>query len=212
MTVAEEILDLLRASGIPFDHETHAPAYHIEDCAEIAARMGATVCKNFFLKNKSGRLYALLLTRPEAKLVTSDISKQAGTPRLMFAGEEPLNRLLRAYPGAVSPLGLLFDTENQVRFLMDRGLTALPRLAFHPCDNTQTVSMTAEDFLAKFLPLTRHDVAFVDIHDFWRMNDRNSYRTVDAGSGRGGVSAFDARLCFRSEPYAVDDEPAERVD
>ena len=165
MTTAEEVFAALDGMGIAYDRAAHAPAHHIEDCIPIAQSMGATVCKNYFLTTKSKRLYALLLTRPEARLVTKDVSRQAGTPRLMFAEEAPLEAMLRTHPGAVSPMGLVFDREQGVRFLMDRSLLALPRLAFHPCDNTMTLAMSTRDFTDRFLPATGHGVTYVDIRD-----------------------------------------------
>ena len=166
MTDQEAIYARLDAMGIAYARQSHAPANHIADCVEITRSMGATVCKNYFLNTKGRKHFCLCLARPNARFVTSDISRQAGTPRLMFGGEEDLLRLLHTRPGSVSPMGLVFDEGAQVRFLMDRGLLELPKLAFHPCDNTQTLAMTTADFLNRFLPGVSHDVTYVDFHDF----------------------------------------------
>ena len=51
--------------------------------------------------------------------------------------------------------------------LKDAGaLLAETELAFHPCDNTQTLAMGAQDFFDVFLPAVGHAPRFVEIHDF----------------------------------------------
>jgi len=166
MTAKELVYEKLDALGIPYERHCHAAAFHMEDCAALDARIGAVTCKNYFLTTKSRRVHALCLVRPDARFKTSDISKQAGTPRLSFADEEAMARYLRVYPGAVSPLGLIFDSENAVRLLVDCALRNEAKLAFHPCDNTETVAMAAADFFGAFLPAIGHDPEFVEIHDF----------------------------------------------
>ena len=163
MTDAEILLEALKERGIPFDLLRHEPTPRIEDCLENAKRLGATVCRNYFLTTRHGRRFALLVSEPGARLVTASVSRQAGSPRLMFGSEEDLFALTRARAGAVSPLGLLFDRDNQVRLLMDRALLKHERLAFHPCDNTMTLAMDRAVFLEKFLPAAGHEPTFVDM-------------------------------------------------
>ena len=156
----------LEEMGISFRRMEHPAAFTMEDCAAVDAQLGAVSCKNYFLTTKSRKVYCLCLVRPEVRFRTADISKQAGTPRLSFADEAAMAELLHTYPGAVSPMGLLFDPENRVRLLVDSALPGMPELAFHPCDNTATLAMTAADFFEKFLPGVNHAPEFVEIHDF----------------------------------------------
>lgn len=158
------VLARLDALGIAYRLERHAPAHTMEDCAAVDARMGALSVKNIFLTTKNGRRYYLCITRPEARFRTSDISKQAGSPRLSFAPEEKLFELLRCHGGSASPLGLMFT--DQVALLADSALTHAEALAFHPCDNTLTVAMSGRDFFGVFLPSTGVRPTFVEIHDF----------------------------------------------
>ena len=165
MSAREEVLAALRDLGISYHLLEHEAVFHMEDCEGIAEPEGAVYCKNAFLTTKSRRIYALCVMRPEARFQTSDVSHQAGTPRLSFADEAAMEALLGTYPGAVSPLGLLFDREGRVRLLVDEELRTVPRLAFHPCDNRATVLLDAKDFFDIFLPAIRHAPQFVTIHD-----------------------------------------------
>lgn len=166
MTEKEFIYQTLDEMGIAYERYAHEAAFHIEDCADLDAKIGAVTCKNYFLTTKSKKVHCLCLVRPSARFRTSDVSKQAGTPRLSFADENAMRDLLHTYPGAVSPMGLIFDAENRVRLLVDSGLLAEEKLAFHPCDNTETLAMSAKDFFEVFLPRVHHAAEFVEIHDF----------------------------------------------
>lgn len=162
----EQVYARLDEMGIPYRRASHKAAFSIEDCAAVNAQIHAVICKNYFLTTKSKKIHCLCLVRPNAKLKTSDLSRQAGTPRLSFADEASLAELLHTFPGAVTPMGLLFDSENRVRLLVDSALTDMGDLGFHPCDNTETLAMTAKDFFERFLPAVHHVPQFVEIHDF----------------------------------------------
>ena len=166
MTDRERIYQALDSLGVAYERYAHAPAFHIDQCEALAAGFHALVCKNYFLSTRRRTAYCLCIARPSARLRTSDVSAQAGTARLSFGSEEDLLALLHTHPGSVSPMGLLFDRERRVQLLADRALIGEPRLAFHPCDNTETLVLSWADFAEKFLPHTGHAPLFVDIRDF----------------------------------------------
>lgn len=163
---AKTVLARLEEMHIPYELAEHAPARTIADCRETDLRLGCVTAKNYFLTTKNRKHFYLCLVRPEARFKTADISKQAGSSRLSFAAEEHMQRLLRVYSGAVSPLGLIFDEGREVQLLVDRALAGARKLAFHPCDNSLTVAMRGEDFFRRFLPTLGREPFFVDIHDF----------------------------------------------
>ena len=165
-SVAEEVCARLDALGIPYDAVEHPPVHTIGDCAPVERQLNCMVVKNYFLTTKNRKRFYLCLVRPDARFRTSDISKQAGSSRLSFANEEQMERLLRVHPGAVSPMGLLFDEEKQVELLVVGALRDVPRLGFHPCDNRWSLAMTSQDFFDRFLPAVEHASRWVEIHDF----------------------------------------------
>ena len=164
--LAREVFARLDEMGIEYRSIEHPPVHTIADCAETDALLGAVTAKNYFLTTKNKKHFYLCLVRPQARLRTSDISRQAETSRLSFADEEALFAHLRVHPGAVSPMGLLFDETRDVELLVDRELTKMEKLAFHPCDNTCTLAMRSADFFARFLPSLNRTPLFVEIHDF----------------------------------------------
>ncbi len=161
-----EIYARLDEMGIAYDVISHDPVFSMQDCAAGDARLNATTAKNYFLATKHRDRFYLCIVRPNARFKSVDISRQIGSTRLSFAPEEDLLRLLHAQPGAVSPMGLIFDRDQAVCLLVDEALTHLDRIAFHPCDNTQTLAMSAQDFFNRFLPAVAHEPRLVQIHDF----------------------------------------------
>ena len=161
----KRVFEFLDGLGISYKTAAHPPANTMADCAETDAKMGALTPKNLFLTTKSGKRHYLCLTRPDARFRTSDISRQAGSPRLSFAPGDALWEMLRCRPGSASPLGLIFDEDHRVGLLMDSALRDVPVLGFHPCDNTMTVVMAGEDFFGRFLPAVGVVPEFVEFHE-----------------------------------------------
>ena len=165
--IADAVCAALDAMGIAYRTASHPAAFTMADCAAVDERLGALTVKNIFLTTKNGRRHYLCLTRPSARFHTADISRQAGSSRLSFAPEEKLYEMLKAHAGSASPLGLIFDGAHRVGLLVDEALTRENMLAFHPCDNTCTVAMSASDFFGTFLKAVGVQPVFVTIHDFY---------------------------------------------
>ncbi len=97
------------------------------------------------------------------RLDSKELAHQIGSPRLSFAGGDDLRQLLHLYPGAVSPMGLIFDREGAVQVLLDREIMKHPKVDCHPCRNDETLTMTPDDLVNRFMPATGHPVQWVDI-------------------------------------------------
>lgn len=163
-----EIYTLLEQLNIPFRKMEHAAASGMEDLAAVERQLRHTdakeaFCKNLFLCNRQKTVFYLLLIREDKRFRTSVVSKLIGASRLSFGDEENLYQLLGVHPGAITPLGLAFDTEHQVRLLMDRELLSLEEIYVHPCVNTATVALKTRDLLEKFFPFTGHTPQLLDI-------------------------------------------------
>lgn len=163
---AARVYAFLDDLGIPYRKMDHAPVHTIEDCAAADLALGSLTAKNYFLATKHRDRFYLCLVRPNARFRSVDVSRQIGSTRLSFAEEEHLERLLRVHPGAVSPMGLIFDEAGEVQLLVDSALKHAGMISFHPCDNTQTLAMSAADFFGRFLNAAGHEPRFVEIHDF----------------------------------------------
>ena len=149
--------------GIPFIRIAHGPVHTMEDCQKIDAELGGVICKNLFLCNQQKTAFYLLMIREDKSFKTKDVSKQLGVSRLSFGTPEDMERLLHISPGAVSPMGLLFDSARDVRLVLDSDLLQGEYLGCHPCVNTASIRMRMQDFLNVYLPAIGKTPAFVTI-------------------------------------------------
>ena len=156
------VLGFLKERAIPFRFCRHEAAATMEICERLKDRIGAAYCKNIFLQNRQGTRFYLVCLREDKKFVTAEVSKKLGVSRLSFGSAEALEQRLGCAAGAVSPLGLLFDRENRVRFVIDRDLCGRKMFAAHPCVNTAAVVMETEDFFT-FLRCAGKDWKILEI-------------------------------------------------
>lgn len=155
--------DLLDRLHIAYDRVDHAHADTIEACHAVEQVLGEKICKNLFLCNRQKTDFYLLMMEGDKVFKTKDLSRQLGVARLSFADAEDMERYLNITPGAVSILGLMNDTANHVRLIMDRPIHTSLRVGCHPCINTSTLAIATRDLLDVFLPAVHHTVTVVDL-------------------------------------------------
>ncbi len=153
----------LTGLSIPFFRIDHEPVRTMEDCQAIDRALGGEICKNLFLCNQQKTQFYLLMIREDKAFKTKDVSRQLGVSRLSFGPPEMMERLLHLSPGAVSPMGLFFDSARDVRLIMDDDLKKADQLGCHPCVNTASIRLPMQDFLQIYLPATGHAPTFVTI-------------------------------------------------
>ncbi len=155
------VYDLLDQLSVPYDRVDHSPAATMAVCAEIDQALGAPVCKNLFLCNRQKTAYYLLMIPGDKIFKTKELSGQIGSSRLSFADGADMQRYLDITPGSASVMGLMNDTENQVRLLVDEDVLNMPYVGFHPCINTSTLRLRTKDLVEKVLPAMHHTMTVV---------------------------------------------------
>ena len=159
-----QVYDFLDSLGVEYVTYCHRAAFTMEECAEVRKALGVPVFKNLFLTNKQQTQFYLLVLPADKPFKTKYLSSQLGCARLSFATAEHMEKYLHIHPGAVSPMGLIFDTGKHVRFIIDRDLaTGGDRYACHPCVNTTSVALSLADLLEKVVPATGHDHTWVEL-------------------------------------------------
>ena len=158
--------DLLDSLQVPFVRVDHDALPTIEACREVDQLLGTEICKNLFLRNAQKTDFYLLLMPGNKKFKTAVLSKQIGSARLSFGEPEFMEQLMDLTPGSVTVLGLMNDTENKIRLLIDRDV--MENHAFigcHPCINTSSLKLKTQDLITKILPAIHHDYTLVDLPD-----------------------------------------------
>lgn len=152
------IEQVLEEHDIPYEQHSHLAAHTMAECLSLPFLGADTMyCKNVVLCNRQQTEHYLMLMRPDTAFRTAVVSKLLGVSRLSFAPSDALPKLLGVQPGAVSPLGLLFDTERRIRLCYEQSLRDCARYAFHPCDNTRTLIFTNDAFWNRLVPILGHE-------------------------------------------------------
>ena len=157
---AKEFLDSI---GIEYRFYEHFGVESMEDCKEVAKTTGADFCKNLFLQNRQGTEFYLLLIDQDKKFRTAEVSKLIGKSRLSFGSSEKLYEYLGVKGGAITPIGLMFDTAKKVQVLIDRSLLQSEEISVHPLVNTATMVLKTSDITRTLMDKTGHSPIFIEI-------------------------------------------------
>ena len=155
--------DFLDGLGVPYQRMDHEEAATMEMCREVKSLLGLDICKNLFLTNRSGKEFYLLVMPGDKPFKTSVVSKLIGASRLSFATPEQMEKYLSTSPGSASILSLLFDRDNIVTLVIDRAVFSDGYYGCHPCKNTSSLKISAEDMINTVIPALAHRVKMIDI-------------------------------------------------
>ena len=140
MSKISESLAVLDRHGVAYEFVEHPAVMTVDEFRLQQAYGIGIIMKNLFLRDDSGKQTFMFTCQGEKRADLKKLAQALGTKRVCFASEERLMRCTGLTPGAVSPLGLIFDTEREVTMVFDKELLELQeRIGVHPGENTATV-------------------------------------------------------------------------
>lgn len=157
------VYDFLDSLGIEYIRTDHEPADTMEACNEIDAVLDILICKNLFLCNRQKTAFYLLMMPGDKVFKTKELSGQINSARLSFASPEDMLKYLDITPGSVSIMGLMNDTDYQVRLLVDEDVLKGEYVGCHPCINTSSIKLKTKDVFEKFIQAVHHDMTVVHL-------------------------------------------------
>jgi len=157
-----KVFALLDEAGLPYKVEHHAAVFTIEDMENLKMKNIDKVAKNLFVRDDKKRNYYLIIIQKDKTANLKELQHQIGSKRLSFASEDDLNKYLGLRKGAVTPFGVLNDSNNAVNIVIDKDLAGYEFIGVHPNDNKATVWIAVSD-LVKLLKATGHEVTYADI-------------------------------------------------
>lgn len=158
----ENVFKKLEELNINYEVIYHEAAYTIDEMEDLHLENMNDVAKNLFLRDYKGREHYLVVLGKDKKADLKHIKTQIGSTPLSFASEERLMKYLKLGKGSVSPLGILNDTEGEVKVVFDKELASKGKIGVHPNDNTATVFMDFKD-LQKVIELNGNKIYFIDV-------------------------------------------------
>lgn len=155
-----DIYELLSHLNIKYEEEKHIKVYTVEEAEHLNIKLDGIGCKNLFLKDNKNNYYLVVMLdnkRCDLKQLSIDLNVK----KLSFASVESLNEILNLEKGSVTPLGIINDTNNLVKVVIDRDLVS-KKLLVHPNRNDRTINIDYFD-LIRVIGYTEHEYVLLDI-------------------------------------------------
>ena len=141
----EKVFDTLKSMNMQYDVVEHPPVYTMEEMENLNIDSKNEVVKNLFVRDEKKKNYFLIVLRKDKQVNLKKIRTELNCKPLSFASEEDLEKYLGLSKGAVSPFGILNDTECRVEVVFDKDILLYEHIGVHPNDNTATVWISPRD-------------------------------------------------------------------
>ena len=143
----QEVYDFLTSRGIEYEVTEHGAVFNMEEMSHVELPHPEADAKNLFVRDDKKRNYYLITVKGDKRVDLKKFREEHGTRSLSFASENDLMNLLGLIPGAVTPLGILNDSERKVKFFLDEELVNVGLIGVHPNDNTATVWLKTTELI-----------------------------------------------------------------
>ena len=134
----QEILQLLEKHHINYIVRKHEPIFTVAEGEALGLPNVQAAVKSLLLTDDKHQSFYLVILPLDKRLDLKELRAKIGSRRLTMASAEELMQLLQLSPGAVTPLGLLQDSEHKVQTFFDAELKE-NTIATHLDSNTATV-------------------------------------------------------------------------
>lgn len=143
----QEVYDFLTSRGIEYEVTEHGAVFNMEEMSHVELLHPEADAKNLFVRDDKKRNYYLITVRGDKRVDMKKFREEHSTRQLSFASENDLMSLLGLIPGAVTPLGILNDSEKKVKLFLDEELLKCGLIGVHPNDNTATVWLKTTELI-----------------------------------------------------------------
>ncbi len=114
----QKVYDIFDHLAISYERFEHPPVYTVEEAKQFWQGIKGAHSKNLFLRNNKGNRHYLVVLEESKSADLKGLSDMLGAGKLSFASERRLMDHLGLEKGAVSPLGLINDSQNAVDGLL----------------------------------------------------------------------------------------------
>ena len=140
----EETYQYLKDHNVTFEITEHGAVFNMEELKSVELPYPEADAKNLFVRDDKKRNYYLITVKGEKRVDLKVFRRKHELRPLTFASADELMEIMKLYPGAVSPLGLLNDDEHKVKLFLDESF-GVGLIGVHPNDNTATIWLQSSD-------------------------------------------------------------------
>ena len=162
MALSEQLLlHLLEQHHINYIVRTHEPIFTVAEGEALGLPNVQAAVKSLLLTDDKRSNFYLVILPLDKRLDLKELRAKIGSRRLTMASAEELAQLLELTPGAVTPFGLLADTQHKVQAYFDSELK--DNTIATPLDrNTATVWLHCHK-LVQLLEDKGHNITYISL-------------------------------------------------
>ena len=136
----------LKKNNIDYILHQHPPVYTVPEAKEFCGHIPGRHIKNMFMQDSITKQFFLVSIPSENRLDMKKFRKLMNFKKIRFASAENLKIHLGLTPGAVSPLGLINNIENNVIFIVDEVIWEAEKVVIHPNVNNESLELSQQAF------------------------------------------------------------------
>jgi prolyl-tRNA synthetase len=156
------VVALLQQLGLGAPTRSHQEVPTVEAQNALQSLISGTFTKNLFLRDKKHGLYLVTVASSQdvnMKTLASLLNLSGANFR--FGDEALLQEKLKITRGSVSPLALINDQANEIKFVLDKNLLESEIINVHPLRHDRTTSLAPSQLLA-YLKHLNHEPIVLD--------------------------------------------------
>ncbi len=139
------IYERLDNVGIDYARIESDPGISMDDCLNIDKAFGIETVKTILLTNRQKNKFWLYVTHARKAFITKEFGASLQIPRVSFADEELMLKILGTAHGAATPFGLLRDEAREVIFVMDKDVAARDEIVLTDGDACGFIAIANSD-------------------------------------------------------------------
>ncbi len=156
------IYQFLAEHHIAYDRHDHPPVFTCDEADRLVPDLPAAKTKNLFLRDRRGRRHFLVVVGYDKVVDLKALSSVLGVSKLSLASPDRLRKYLGVDPGAVTVLGVAYDSDQRVEVVFDEGLWDSKAFRCHPLVNTSTLVISREN-IERLLRITGHTLRILTV-------------------------------------------------
>lgn len=158
----DELFTFLDSLGIAHKTMRHAPVFTVAESVALRDEIPGGHTKNLFVKDKKDNYFLLTVEENATVDLKTVHTLIGGASKVSFGRPEKLMEYLGVIPGAVTAFGVINDSGQNVKIIIDEDLMKDEIVNCHPLSNDATTSIASKDLL-RFIEATGHEALVLKV-------------------------------------------------
>ena len=135
----------LEEASVDYTRIESDPGISMDDCLNIDKAFGIDTVKTILLTNRQKNKFWLYITHARKPFVTKEFGAALQIPRVSFADEELMLKLLGTPHGAATAFGLLREEAKDITLVMDEDVASRDKIVITDGDACGFIAIANKD-------------------------------------------------------------------